>query len=260
MIPDRSAGPAISVVVPVFGNAETLAELLARVARVLERMSQTFEVVFVDDASPDRSFEVLAELAATDERVVVVRLATNIGQHAAVLEGLRVAKGRSVVVMDADLQDRPESIPDLMAPVGYAAVFAGRRGRYESRSRLLTSRAFKVLLGRLAGVPSDAGLFVLLTREATDRLLRMPGRDPYVVAMIGCSGLRVTSVPIERAPRPIGRSAYPFRGRVRAAWRALRWTIAWRIGWSRRPGRAQRPLIPVRLVIGSGVGRSGPSP
>ena len=226
----RLADVGISVVVPVFRNRDTVAELFARVAAVLDAQSVPFELIFVDDSSPDDSFAVLSRLAAADERVIVARLATNVGQHAAVVEGLYLAQGARVLVMDADLQDRPESIPELMGPAGFHAVFAGRRGRYESTSRLLTSRLFKRTLALLTGVPADAGLFVLLSREMVDRLLGMPRRDPYVVAMIGCTGMPVTSVPIEREPRPHGRSAYTLRGRVRAAWRALRWTLEWRLG------------------------------
>jgi hypothetical protein len=250
------ARPSVSVVVPAYRNAETLEELLARTALVLEGRSLSFEVIFVDDASPDRSFEVLSALAVADERVVVVRLPSNVGQHAAVLHGLRVASGAVAVVMDADLQDQPESIPELLKPTGYAAVFAGRRGRYESRARLMTSRAFKWVLSHIAGVPTDAGLFVLLTREMIDRLLDMPGDDPYVVAMIGCTGLPMTSVPIQRAPRRSGASAYSSRGRVAAAWRAVRWTLAWKSGWSRRAAVRGAQVAGVPSVSGGRFSRT----
>ncbi len=249
-MPEPAPAPAISVVVPVYRNAETLEELCRRLVRVFETRSLSFEVIFVDDCSPDGSFDVLSNLAAGDPRIVVVRLRANVGQHAAVLQGILVADGARVVTMDADLQDLPESIPELMAPTGYGAVFAGRRGRYESRARLLSSRLFKLVLGRLAGVPADAGMFVLITRAMADRLLAMPRRDPYVVAMIGCSGLPVTSIPIERDVRRRGRSAYSVRSRARSAWRAFRWTIAWRAGMSRRIRRAEALEPQVSSVTG----------
>jgi glycosyltransferase involved in cell wall biosynthesis len=249
--------PAISVVVPVYRNIETLQELFRRLARVFERRTLSFQVIFVDDCSPDGSFDSLTSMAADDPRVVVVRLRANVGQHAAVLQGILVADGTRVVIMDADLQDQPESIPELMAPTGYGAVFAGRRGRYESRARLLTSQLFKRLLGRLAGVPADAGMFVLITREMVDRLLAMPRHNPYVVAMIGCSGLPVTSIPIERDVRPHGRSAYSVRARARSAWRGVRWTIAWRTGISRRMERADAMEPQVSSVIGGRFNGTG---
>ncbi|MGH3041668.1 MAG: glycosyltransferase, partial [Gaiellaceae bacterium] len=178
--------------------------------------------------------EAAAELAAVDARVRVVSLPQNVGQHAAALVGLARAQGGWTVVMDGDLQDPPEAVPALVAAGREAdvpVVFAGRRGRYESRGRLLTSRLHKRTLALLAGVPADAGIFVALERPVVDELLTMrTRRRPSLVAMIGCVGAPMSSVPVERAPRPEGGSSYSPWGRLRLGWRALAWVVSWKVG------------------------------
>jgi glycosyltransferase involved in cell wall biosynthesis len=224
--------PQISVVLPLFRNAVTLPELYERLRKTLELHEADFELIFVDDACPEDSGRVVLELATHDERVRLVSLPRNVGQHSAVLAGLGRARGTWTAVMDADLQDPPEAIPHLLEEAtrtGAPIVFAGRRGRYESRFRLLTSRVFKRALAALARVPPDAGLFVILARPVVERLLELDGRRPYVTAMIGCTGFGMVSVPVVRAARPSGESAYRFRDRLTSAGRAFGWITAWRL-------------------------------
>jgi glycosyltransferase involved in cell wall biosynthesis len=232
--------PEVSVVVPLYRTADTLPELYRRLSRALE--GRTFELVLVDDACPDGSGAAAAALAAADERVRVLSLPRNRGQHAAVLVGLAEARGGWVVALDGDLQDPPEAVPELLAAardLGVPVVFAGRRGRYQSRARLLTSRAYKHTLALLAGVPRDAGLFVAVRRPVVDEVLRMDGaRRPSVVAMIGCTGAPSRSIPVERARRPSGESSYGTWGRLTLGWRAVAWVVAWRLA-HRKGGRTQ---------------------
>jgi len=172
------------------------------------------------------------ELAAVDEAIVPVHLPANRGQHRAVLAGLATASGSWCVIMDGDLQDPPEGLPVLLdrASVGDVdAVFAGRAGRYESRWRLLTGRAYRRLLSRLLPLPPDGGIFVLLSRDAVDRVLALRGPAPAVVAMIGCTGVRAVSVPVDRAARAVtDASAYTDGMRLASAFRALRWAWLYR--------------------------------
>ena len=222
----------LSVIAPVYGNATTLGELHRRVrAAAGERQLQ---LILVDDASPDDSRRVIAELAAGDPGVEPLLLERNVGQHAAVLEGMRRARGRWTAVLDADLQDPPEAIPVLIASAvdGEDVVFAGRHGAYEGPGRRAASWIFKRLLGHLAGVPRDAGMFFVANRRAVDRLLALDGPPPFVVAMVGAAGLRARSVPVERDRDP-GGSAYTTRLRIRSALRGLRWALA-----RRRPQRS----------------------
>jgi polyisoprenyl-phosphate glycosyltransferase len=220
----------ISVIVPSYLNAETLHELHERVRDTLERHCLSYEIIFVDDASPDSSMSILDCIAQRDEHVLIISLEKNIGQHHAALAGLTYCRGEWAIIMDADLQDAPEAIPHLLlkGQEGFAAVFAGRRGRYDSGIRLLTSRLFKRLIHRLCGVPRDAGMFIAMHRTLIDHLLMMSEQNPSLPAMIGCVGLPMISVPIERAKRPFGKSAYNFQLRLKNAWHSLSCILTWK--------------------------------
>jgi polyisoprenyl-phosphate glycosyltransferase len=214
----------VSVVLPVFKNREMLPELHRRLVAALSGAGLApFEILFVDDACPEHSGLTARAIAREDRRVRVVALVDHAGQQRAVMAGLALARGEWVVTMDADLQDPPEVVPRLIAAATpeIDAVFAGRRGRYESAGRLLTSKLFKRALHLVTGLPIDAGMFVAMRRTLVRRLLAMPVRRPFVVAMIGGSGARVLSIPVVRATRPVGASAYNSRARLALGARAL---------------------------------------
>lgn len=203
-------GNYISIVIPVYRNADTLVELHRRLNAIFETMAFKLEIIFVDDACPEESLVVIQQIAETDTRVKAIALARNIGQQRAIMLGLRYARGQFVIILDADLQDPPEAIPDLLQRIGqgYEAVFAGRRGQYEAQSRLLSSRLFKGLLHILTGIPPDAGIYVVITRKMLVALLGLHESQPYVVGMIGCTDLPITSIPVVRSNRLHGESAY----------------------------------------------------
>lgn len=241
-----TAHPDVSVVLPVYRNAATLRELHRRLTRTLQAWPGGYEIIFVDDACPEDSFSILRTIAEHDPCVGVVGLAQNVGQQQAVLVGLGTARGRRVVAMDADLQDAPEVIPLLLRALegGHAAVFAGRHGRYESPLRLLSARMFRTLLRLLCGIPTDAGLFVVMNREMVDYLLSLPEPRPFIVAMMGWSRLGLAAIPVRRAPRLQGRSAYTSLDRLGIGCQAILRTVAWRLG-GREPvarGRYPRPV------------------
>jgi len=222
--------PEISIVVPVYKNTETLHELHRRLTSVLEDNKFTFEILFVNDACPSGSLQVLREIARNDPRVTVLALKRNVRQHRAVLAGLTFSQGKRVVILDADLQDPPEAIPELLSKLdkGFAAVFGGRCGDYESRFRLFTSRLFKKILHWVTGLPSDACMFVALRRQMAERLLAFYAPRPFIVAMIGCTGLPFSSIPVKRDKRPIGQSAYSFWMRLRTGCLAIFWALVWK--------------------------------
>lgn len=245
------AAPVVSAVVPVFCSETTLAALHARLVAALPA---EHEVIFVDDASPDSSADVLAELAAADPRVRIVRHAVNRGQHAAVLSGLAEARGAAVVVLDADGQDPPEAIPALLArlasaahegtgrdanatarsasgvapPVDLprpAAVFGLRRGAYERRGRRITARVFRAVLRLASGprLPAGAGMFVALTADLAAQLAAARSADgpgPYVVGLIARSGATLDGVPVDRASATT--TSYTRSARLAVGARALR--------------------------------------
>ncbi len=220
---DRSEPKDVSVILPVYRNRITLVELHRRLTDVLQGAAKDYELIFVDDACPEASSELLMEMACGDPHVRLLTLERNIGQQRAVLAGLTTAAGMRVIIMDADLQDPPEAIPALLAKSaeGFEAVFAGRRGNYESTGRLLTSRLYKWMLHRACGVPPDAGIFMVLGRKTAGRLALLNEPHPAMVAMVGCAGTTMTSIPVERSVRPAGRSAYSSRQRLMAGVNAL---------------------------------------
>ncbi len=260
------AAPDVSVVVPVYRNADTLRELYARLVQALVDLG-SHEIIFVNDCCDGGSGAVLEELAQADPSILAIECETNLGQHSAVLEGLERSRGEWTIVLDADLQDPPAAIPLLIAEAsrGVEAVFAGRRGAYESRLRLLSGKAYRRLLKFAIGTPSDAGAYVVLSRRMVERLLEMrsltPGRTPALVAMIGSSGMKTASVPVEREPRPRGRSAYSTFGRVRSAVHAFRWAVAWKL--HRRGSKANvpvtRPAARPRVLSGADIDRHNAS-
>lgn len=253
----------LSIVVPVHRNAATLRELHARLSHAARRSSADYELIFVDDACPEHSLTVLRDLAARDAHVAVLALAHNVGQNTAVLAGLELARGAIAVVLDADLQDPPEAIPRLVqAARAGAIVFAGRRGRYESWPRQLSSWLFKHALAWCAGggLPPDAGLFVALPRPAIDRLLALPVATPYVVGMLARIGLPLRSIPVQRAAAPERRSSYSSWQRLRLAWHAWRSLRSAALptdaqpDWRRRV--AVRERVGRRFVAAEGTGHT----
>ena len=236
----------IQVVIPVYQNGESLRELHSRLSQVLKKMGIQWRIVFVDDASPDHSLSVLKELADLDKNVTVLSLKNNVGQHRAVLTGLWYCQGecKNVVIMDGDLQDPPEAIPQMMTTLerGFDAVFAGRRGRYESFLRLMTSRFFKYVHHVVNKVPRDAGMFIVLSRQMVDSINSIYTYWPSVVSMVGWTGLPVTSIPVKRSKRKHGHSAINGWARLKAAGFSLLGGICWRCFFFRDRDE-KKPLI-----------------
>ena len=224
--------PNLSVILPLYRTADALEELHAGLVNVLEAAHLSFEIVAVNDACPQGSGPLLNALAARDPRVVPLHLPANAGQQRAVWQGLQKARGERIAILDADLQDEPEHLPTLLRALAshpVHAVFAGRRGQYQNRSRMATSYLFKHLLHLIAHVPPDAGSYVVFTRTMADAILRCPVPHPYMLALIGATGLPVLSLPIPRAPRPAGRSAYSPWTRLQFACRGLHTALTARL-------------------------------
>jgi glycosyltransferase involved in cell wall biosynthesis len=220
----------VSVVLPVYRNGPTLPELHRRLIAALGGPLQPFEILCVNDRSPDGSLEVLQALSAEDGRIRVITLDAHCGQHAALAAGLRAAAGQAVITMDADLQDPPEAIPRLVTTLGqgYGAVFAGRRGRYESWGRLATSRAFKRAMSLIVGMPDDAGAFIAMRCDVAHRAAALPGRVPYIPAAVALVGRPVVSIPVVRSRCDEVGSSYTGGLRAQTAARAIVQALRWR--------------------------------
>jgi glycosyltransferase involved in cell wall biosynthesis len=226
-----SSVPAVSVVLPVYRCESTLTELHRRLVDVFDSLGMPFELIFIDDASPDRSVDVLQPLVSSDPRVRLIAHETRRGQHAALLTGLAASRGDAVVTMDADLQDPPEAIPNLLRALesGHGAVYAGRRGHYESRARLATSWVFKHAISIMTGMPSDAGSFIAMRSDVARRVVDCPGDPPYVTAAAAWEGRPVTSVPVVRQPRHGGATSYTAAMRLQLGMKSLGQALRWRL-------------------------------
>jgi glycosyltransferase involved in cell wall biosynthesis len=216
----------VAVVVPVYGNAPTLEPLAARLAAALDGVEWRLRLVV--DASPDDSAAVARGLAEEDPRIAVTELAVNVGQHRALARGLADETDADAwVCLDADLQDPPEAVPlllDRLARGDVGAVFAGRRGAYESRLRRLTGNLHRRIAARLTGLPPDAGAFFAMgpgVRRAV--VVAVPAGAPSVVLAVARAGERTTSLPVPRDVRPEGRSAWTGRARIAQSVRSLAW-------------------------------------
>lgn len=210
-----AASPLLSIVVPVFNEEEVLPEFHRRLCAVLARLSLTAEIVYVDDGSGDKSLEFLYTLQRGQQGVGIVSLSRNFGKEAALTAGLEHARGDAVVVIDADLQDPPELIPDLVQRwrEGYDVVYARRTARDgESALKRLTAYAFYRVADRLCNVriPRDTGDFRLLSRRTVDSLLRLPEGHRFMKGLFAWVGFRQTAVDYRRNPRHAGCSKWNY--------------------------------------------------
>lgn len=209
----------VAVVVPVYNSAEILPELLDRLEAVGRERFAGFQVVLVNDASPDSSWETIEELAESSSAVTGVDLRKNVGQDNAIMAGFHHAEGDVVVVMDDDLQHAPEDIPALVdgiregADVVYARFATKRQALWKNVGSWLADRAAVWVLGK----PDDVYMspFKAVRREVVDELLRYGGPYPYVDGLIFTVTSRITQVDVEHHPRYAGRSNYDLRGSVR---------------------------------------------
>jgi glycosyltransferase involved in cell wall biosynthesis len=215
--------PALSVVAPCYNEQEVLPEFVRRVGAVLDGIGGPSEIVLVDDGSGDRTWQVMTEAAARDPRVVAVRLMRNHGHQLALTAGLSVCRGERILIIDADLQDPPELLPDMMALMereGADVVYGQRRNRDgESLFKRASAAAFYRLIGRMTDVdiPLDAGDFRLVTRRVLDLLVAMPERHRFVRGMVAWIGGRQVALPYDRKARAAGESKYPLSKMLRFA-------------------------------------------
>lgn len=246
--------PRLSVVLPVYRSKDILEALVIVLTENLQLITRHYEIIFINDGCPDGSIETLRELAGKFPCLTLIDLTKNVGQHRAVLTGLAQASGQYIAIMDADLQDPPQALSLLMAKIdeGYAAVFAGRRGRYERADRLLTSRVFKRTLHQLTGVPVDAGMYVMLERSFVQQVIHLNFFFPFVVAMVGCVGRPMISIPVVRNRRPAGESAYSSFKRLKTAVLALSAVLVWKV--RKRKRYLQIPYqAPISQIVTSSI-------
>jgi len=218
--------PDLSVVLPVFNEIENLDELRARLTKVLDGCGRSWEIVFVDDGSRDGSFARMAAFAREDARIRVVRFARNFGHQMALTAGVDHARGRLVAVMDADLQDPPELLFEMLkkADEGFEVVYAQRTAREgETAFKKATAAAFYRLMRRWTNVeiPVDTGDFRLLGPKAAEAFRGLRERHRFIRGLTAWVGFAQTAVPYVRPPRTRGETKWPLRKMLRFAVDAL---------------------------------------
>lgn len=211
----------ISVVIPVYDCDGCLRALQERLTRTLESLVDTWEIVYVDDRSRDRSWETVLELAAGDEHVKAVRLSRNFGQHAAITAGIAESAGRWTVVMDCDLQDPPEAIRELYAKAleGHEIVFARRRTRRQSGPRRIANRAYFKLRRALVGVDleTEHSNLSMISPKARSAFLSVRDKHRNFLLILYWLGFDRATIEFEHGERYAGRSSYTFGKLLRVA-------------------------------------------
>lgn len=216
-----SDAPDISIVSPVYCCADCLRALCERIDAAVATTGASYEIVLVDDASPDAAWPLMRELAAADPRIKAIALSRNFGQHCAIAAGLEQTRGRWVVVMDCDLQDRPEEIAALYAKAreGYDVVFAEREVRQDGWFKRTSSRAFIALLNWLSGADYDyrTANFGIYSRAVIDAVRSMGDRARFFPVMVRWTGFKRTSIPVRHDARGNGGSSYTLRKLLKLA-------------------------------------------
>jgi dolichol-phosphate mannosyltransferase len=206
--------PLISVVIPVYRAEKMLDELYRRLRDAIETVTPHFEIVLVEDCGPDKSWEVIEHLSATDPRVVGLQFSRNFGQHYGITAGLDLCKGDWVVVMDCDLQDAPEEIPRLYhkAQEGYDVVLALRGKRKDPLLKRFTSWAFYRLFSYLADIEfnGDSGNFRIMSRKVVKNFVRMREQLRFFGGHVQWMGFPTTGIQVQHAERFEGTSSYTF--------------------------------------------------
>jgi len=220
LVPPAGVTPVFSIVAPVYNEHETVRAFYDRIAAVMDGLGEPWELVVVNDGSSDGSMEVLAQLHREDPRVRVIDFSRNFGHQVAISAGLDYAQGACVVIIDSDLQDPPELIPEMVAlwREGAEVVYAQRTARQgETRFKLMTAALFYRFIHRITSVniPRNTGDFRLLDRCVVDALIQMREHHRFMRGLSMWVGFRQEAVPYERQERYAGTTKYPFMKMLR---------------------------------------------
>jgi undecaprenyl-phosphate 4-deoxy-4-formamido-L-arabinose transferase len=229
-------GPYLSVVVPVFNEADNIPILHQRLIDSLQALKRPFEVIYVDDGSQDASLGVLTVLTDRDPRVKIVELTRNYGQHAAILAGFDQTRGTIVVTLDADLQNPPEEIGKLVTTIEEGADIASgvRTVRYDSLFRKMSSKVINGIIGRATGIRGrDCGCMLsAYRREVVNNVCRYAENATFIPALASLFTRSIREVPVTHAKRASGKSKYD-------SWRLVKLAFNLLVGFS---------LFPIQLI------------
>ncbi len=210
-----------SVVSPVFRSESSIEALVERISVTLKSISASYEIILVNDCSPDNSWSVIERICETNKHVKGLNLSRNFGQHHAITAGLDFSSGEWVFVMDCDLQDQPEEMIKLYnkAMKGFEIVLASRKKRNDPFLKVITSTVFYKTLSYLTGINADSTVanFGIYHRKVIDEIVKMKEQIRYFPTMVQWLGFKQAKIEVEHARRPEGETAYNFRKRVRLA-------------------------------------------
>ena len=213
----------ISVVIPMYFEEEVAMECYNRTENVLKKLEQfDYEIIFVNDGSKDKTLEILEEIAKNDLKVKVISLSRNFGHQAAVTAGLKFTTGDAVVIMDADMQDPPEVIEEMVSlwEKGNDVIYAKRKTRKgETAFKLFTAKMFYKVLNGLSDVeiPKDTGDFRLADRKVVDVINSLPEHNKFLRGLFSWVGFKQTPLEYERKERYAGKTKYPFKKMLKLA-------------------------------------------
>jgi B-glycosyltransferase, glycosyltransferase family 2 protein len=234
----------ISIVSPVYRAEKILPILVSEINLVMERIGEDYEIILVDDRSPDNSWEVMKVLSSQNSKIKSIRLSRNFGQHSAIFAGLTKAKGDWVVVMDCDMQDQPKEIAKLYkkALEGYDIVLGQRENRKDKFLKKLSSKLFYKVFNYLSGgqFNNEIGNFGIYKKKVIDSILNINDYIKFFPLFINWVGFKSTSIPIEHSSREEGKSSYSISRLLKLAFNVI-------ISFSDKP---------LRLFINFGLGIS----
>lgn len=242
----------ISIIIPVFNEEASLSELYQRLCPIIEKLPHDFEIIFVDDGSKDKTFDICVGFRAHDDRFKIIRFSRNFGHQLAVSAGLFYAKGDAVIIMDADLQDPPELLSEMISnwQKGYKVVYAVRREREgESWFKLKTAAIFYWLIKKISqiDIPSNVGDFRLLDKEVVRTLNALPEQHRFLRGLVVWVGFKQIGIYFDRPKRFAGATHYPFK-------KMFKFAIDGITSFSVMPLRLVMYLGFVAVVFGFGVG------
>ena len=212
----------ISIVSPVYKAENIVADLIKRVVIEVSKITDDFELILVEDGSPDKVWQKIEQQCQLDKRIIGIKLSRNFGQHYAITAGLDFASGDWIVVMDCDLQDQPEEIVKLLskAQEGFDIVLAQRENRQDSFFKKTYSKLFYRTLGYLTGSEQDESVanFGIYSNKVISEIVKMRESIRYFPTMVKWVGFKVTKVTVEHAERIEGKSSYNLKKMLNLAY------------------------------------------
>ena len=238
----------ISIIIPMYCEEEVVEECYKRFTNMLQKLENyDYEILFIDDGSKDRTLELLEEIAKKDKKIKIISFSRNFGHQAAVTAGLKEVAGDAVVIIDADMQDPPELIPDMLKlwEDGNDVIYGKRKIRKgESAFKLLSAKMFYRTLNALSNVeiPNDTGDFRLVDRKVVDVINSMPEHNKFLRGLFSWVGFEQKAYEYERQERYAGKTKYPLKKMVKLASDGI-------IGFSTKPLKIVAGLGTIAIII-----------